>query len=158
MKPLLLTLLLTILGFVNVNAQLTANSVSSRSVAIKTSFTGKTTAMHLKSHTCYNIELISSKNGYFKIASISNMDDNYDVKMHGSSTGYWINCYDLVCYVEPGFGRRPLYTSPNVSRNIIAYANEDSILTPLAVSGNWVKVRCGGNVGWIQMDYIGASA
>lgn len=142
----------------NVNAQLTANPVSSRSVAVKTSFTGKTTAMRLKSHTCYSIDLVSSKNGYFKIAGIFNMEDNYEVKMHGSSTGYWISCDDLVCYVEPGFGRRPLYTSPNVTKNIITYVNEESTLTPLAVSGNWVKVRCGGNVGWIQMDYIGASA
>lgn len=159
MKQLIITLLLAFCGATISFAQLTANSVSYKKVTVKTSSSGAKTAMWLKANTCYTIELTSTvKNGYFKVRRIYNMDSDYEVRMHGSTTGYWISCNDLVCYLEAGWGRRSVYASPSTSSALVTVIDDGTPCTPLAVSGNWVKVRCNGRVGWVKNEGFGASA
>ncbi len=85
-------------------------------------------------------------------------DDDSEVVLEGSDTGeYWIHHSSL------GLGTRNygsqelcLRDAPDEEGKVVFTFNEEMILMPLDIQGDWVKVKVDGYdiVGWIEAEWL----
>ena len=105
----------------------------------------------------YEVLLCKVKNGWWKIEeSIYEAEENQEIKLHGSKTGYWIHS-SIVAFGVAGEQENFLRTKPSNKAKRVKVSHTGSILLhPLAVSGKWVKVVTddGRYTGWMLIDRI----
>ena len=97
------------------------------------------------------------KNGWWKIEdNIYEAEENAEVKLHGSKTGYWIH-NSIVGFGVAGKQDDALYAKPSKKARMIKVSpGEGLYFHPLEVRGNWVKVVSidGRYTGWMLIDRI----
>lgn len=115
--------------------------------------------MSLSADEPYVFDLITPRNGWWRIESFSN-PANYDedTSLEGSSTGeYWIH-YSVIAVGTRNYGGQDIYlrVAPDEDANIVAVFNEEVILRPMDISGDWVKVKLDNTdiVGWIEAEWL----
>lgn len=105
----------------------------------------------------YEMILSSVKNGWWKIAeNIYEAEENTEVKLHGSKTGYWIH-YTMVGFGVAGLQEKFLFTSPSSKSKLVKLPGATQFyFHPLDVRGKWVKVVSldGKYTGWMLIDRI----
>ena len=103
------------------------------------------------------LTLIEAVNGWWKIDSTIEYwgDDEREVKLEGSTTGYWVH-YSVIGFTATGNEETcNIYSKPSrKSRIVCEYGGQ--LLHPIAIKGNWVKVRTedGKHTGWFLTDNI----
>ena len=83
-------------------------------------------------------------------------EENAEVKLHGSKTGYWIH-NSIVGFGVAGKQDDALYAKPSKKARMIKVSpGEGLYFHPLEVRGNWVKVVSidGRYTGWMLIDRI----
>lgn len=77
------------------------------------------------------------------------------VTLQGSSSGYWIH---TSCLGANGLGgnRSRLFASPNDKSKVISKVSEDTLVIPIEMRGEWVKVRIANSKkeGWMNIYEI----
>lgn len=105
----------------------------------------------------YEVLLGKVKNGWWRIEeSIYEAEENQEIKLHGSKTGYWIH-NSIVAFGVAGEQENFLRTKPSTRAPLVKVIHSDQILLhPLAVRGKWVKVVTddGRYTGWMLLDRI----
>ena len=105
----------------------------------------------------YELLLGEVKNGWWKIEdNIYEAEENAEVKLHGSKTGYWIH-NSIVGFGIAGEQDDALYAKPSKKARMIKVSPGDVLyFHPLEVRGNWVKVVSidGRYTGWMLIDRI----
>ena len=83
--------------------------------------------------------------------------DFADVDLHGSTTGYWIH-WSVVGVSTRNYGGETLYLrrEPSSQAAITFTMNEETVLRPLEIQGDWVKVKTadGRGTGWIEAEWL----
>lgn len=105
----------------------------------------------------YELILSQVKNGWWKIeGSIYEAENDKEIKLHGSKTGYWIH-NSVVGFAVAGDPRGFLRDKPSTkSKSVMKTTTGDLLLHPLEVNGKWVKVvtHDGKHTGWMLIDKI----
>ncbi len=103
------------------------------------------------------LTLIKVVNGWWEIDSTIEYwgDDEREVQLEGSKTGYWVH-NSVIGFTGAGsdVGCK-IYSKPSHKSRIVC-EYDAQLLHPIAVNGNWVKVRAedGKYTGWIHTDNI----
>ena len=100
-------------------------------------------------------------NGWWRI-----VDDCYDAigevdfeefELKGSTTGYWIH-YSVIAVGTRNYGREQLFlrSEPKASSRIVYTIKEETLVRPVEIKGDWVKVKTidGKGFGWIEADWL----
>lgn len=84
-------------------------------------------------------------------------DDFADIDLHGSTTGYWIH-WSVVGVSTRNYGGETLYLrrEPSSQAAITFTLNEETVLRPMEIQGDWVKVKTadGRGTGWIEAEWL----
>lgn len=90
----------------------------------------------------YSLEVLKIENGWCLVHGnviYPNGDDAELVNLSGSSTGqYWIKAADLGAN---GIGNAKLRATPNKNAKVLMTVTEDTLVEPVELRGEWVKVR-----------------
>lgn len=115
--------------------------------------------MSLSADEPYVFELTTPSNGWWRVESFNN-PANYDedTSLEGSSTGkYWIH-YSVIAVSSRNYGGEDVYLrdAPDEDANFVAVFNEEVILRPMDIVGDWVKVKLDNTeiVGWIEVEWL----
>ena len=117
------------------------------------------TVMTLSSENDYIFTLTTPEEGWWKILEIWQVgDDESEVILEGSDTGeYWIHYLALGLGTRNyGFEELCLRDAPNEEGNVVYTFNEELVLMPLDIQGDWVKVKVDGYdiTGWIEAEWL----
>ena len=101
------------------------------------------------------VTLLKASNGWWKIDSTVEQygDEEKEITLEGSSTGYWVH-NSVIGFTGVGDGTAIIYNRP--SRKARKVCECVQLMHPIAVKGNWVKVKTddGRYTGWIRRDAI----
>ena len=107
----------------------------------------------------YVFDITTPRNGWWRVVSYYNAA-NYDedTSLEGSSTGeYWIH-YSVIAVSSRNYGGEDIYLrdAPDEDANLVAIFNEEVILRPMDIQGDWVKVKLDNTeiVGWIEAEWL----
>ena len=102
----------------------------------------------------------SPKNGWWKITDNYYSDPDKDFEdeyLKGSTTGYWIH-HSVLAVATRNYGGETLRLrkSPSSRAQAVYSFNEEIILRPMEVKGDWVKVKTtdGKHTGWIEAEWL----
>jgi hypothetical protein len=115
--------------------------------------------MSLSADEPYTFDLTTPRNGWWRIESFWNpANADEDTSLEGSSTGeYWIH-YSVIAVGTRNYGGEDVYlrAAPDEDANVVAVFNEEVILRPMDISGDWVKVKLDNTeiVGWIEVEWL----
>ncbi|MBQ0049049.1 MAG: hypothetical protein KBT12_02250 [Bacteroidales bacterium] len=79
--------------------------------------------------------------------------DEEQVKLTGSSTGYWIH-NSLLFAKGMGDGGLTLYAEKSKRSKVVLKTTEWTEFNPIEISGKWVKVRVGKKTGWMLISEV----
>ena len=103
------------------------------------------------------LTLIEAVNGWWKIDSTIEYwgDDEREVKLEGSTTGYWVHNSVIGFTGAGGDVGCKIYSKPSHKSRIVR-EYDGQLLHPIEIKGNWVKVRTedGKHTGWFHTDNI----
>ena len=117
------------------------------------------TVMTLSCDEPYVFSLSSPKDGWWKINDLWNAADDEDTtSLVGSETGeYWIH-FSALGLGTSNYGGQELHlrAAPHQDADIVFTFNEELMLMPLDVDGDWIKVMVDGSdiVGWIENEWL----
>ena len=84
-------------------------------------------------------------------------DDFEEVKLKGSSTGYWVH-YSCLGVGTRNYGGERLYlrSDPSKGARVVYTIKEETVVRPVEIRGDWVKVKTldGRGFGWIQSEWL----
>ena len=118
------------------------------------------TVLTLSSDNEYVINVTAAQDGWWKILEIWQVggDDDSEVVLEGSDTGeYWIHHSALGLGTRNyGYQELSLRDAPEEEANVVFTFNEELVLMPLDIQGDWVKVKVDGYdiVGWIEAEWL----
>ena len=122
---------------------------------VRNSPKGKVVAT-LPTDEAYVVSLISAKGEWWKIDDVVLQcgDNEKDVLLNGSKTGYWIH-RSLLWFSIAGDPAGALRAAPSAKAKAVKLKGEP-YFHPIAVKGNWVKAVStdGKCTGWIHCDKI----
>ena len=106
------------------------------------------------------LEVTSPQNGWWQIDGGTvnyTGDDDEEVTLKGSSTGYWIH-HSVIAVGTRNYGGETLHLrkSPDNKSAAVFSFKEEMQLRPLEVRGDWVKVKTadGKHTGWIESEWL----
>ena len=117
------------------------------------------TVMTLSCDEPYMFNLSSPQDGWWKINDIWNAADDEDTtSLVGSDTGeYWIH-FSALGLGTSNYGGQELHlrAAPDSEADIVFTFNQELMLMPLDVQGDWVKVKVDGDdiIGWIEAEWL----
>ncbi len=117
------------------------------------------TVMTLSYNEPYIFSLTSPRVGWWKINDMWNAADDEDTtSLVGSDTGeYWIH-FTALGLGTSNYGGQELYlrAAPDPEADIVFTFNQELMLMPLDVQGDWVKVKVDGSdiIGWIENEWL----
>ncbi len=117
------------------------------------------TVMTLSYDEPYLFTLSSPQDGWWKINDLWNAADDEDTtSLAGSDTGeYWIH-YSAIGLGTSNYGGQELHlrAAPDPEADIVFTFNQELMLMPLDVQGDWVKVKVDGDdiIGWIEAEWL----
>ena len=117
------------------------------------------TVMTLSYDEPYLFTLSSPQDGWWKINDLWNAADDEDTtSLAGSDTGeYWIH-YSALGLGTSNYGGQELHlrAAPDPEADIVFTFNQELMLMPLDVQGDWVKVKVDGDdiIGWIEAEWL----
>ena len=97
-------------------------------------------------------------NGWWRIVGngYSNVENQY-IDLEGSTTGYWIHS-SVVAVGTRNYGNEVLLlkASPSDDAKTVGRITEESLVHPIDVKGDWVKVKTfdGRQTGWIEEYWL----
>ena len=117
------------------------------------------TVMTLSSDFDYVFSLTAPLDGWWKIIGIWQVgDDESELVLEGSDTGeYWVHYSALGLGTRNyGYQELSLREAPDEEANVVFTFNEEMVLMPLDMQGDWVKVMVDGYdiVGWIEAEWL----
>lgn len=103
--------------------------------------------------------LTTPQDGWWKILEIWRVgDDDSEITLEGSDTGeYWIHYSALGLGTRNyGYQELSLRDAPDEEGNVIYTFNEELVLMPMDIQGDWVKVKVDGYdiIGWIEAEWL----
>ncbi len=161
MKKIVLLLFATLMISASMNAQsmIDAYIVDSDGPVtnIRNSPKGKVVAT-LSTDDNIVVSLLEVKGKWWKIdKTVLKMgDDEKEITLKGSKTGYWIH-RSLLGFTINGDPTGVIKVSPSKKAKSVKISNyPDLLLNPVAVKGKWVKVLSsdGKYIGWMPIDRI----
>ena len=117
------------------------------------------TVMTLPYDEPYMFTLSSPQDGWWKINDLWNAADDEDTtSLVGSDTGeYWIH-FSVLGLGTSNYGGQELHlrAAPDLEADIVFTFNQELMLMPLDVQGDWVKVKVDGDdiIGWIEAEWL----
>lgn len=117
------------------------------------------TVMTLPYDEPYMFTLSSPQDGWWKINDLWNAADDEDTtSLVGSDTGeYWIH-FSVLGLGTSNYGGQELHlrAAPDPEADIVFTFNQELMLMPLDVQGDWVKVKVDGDdiIGWIEAEWL----
>ncbi|MCQ2252443.1 MAG: hypothetical protein MJZ61_03215 [Bacteroidales bacterium] len=110
--------------------------------------------------TSHTVDFVVDKveNGWFRIAGGVYYD--YDIQedstlLKKSVTGHWVHSSTIGFYTRNyGGTKMNFYTAPSLKSKVAFTINEESAVHPLEFRNGWVKVKCKGKIGWIQLESL----
>ena len=110
---------------------------------------------------CAMLDVRTPRNGWWRIDGDCYdgilKDDFEVVKLKGSKTGYWVH-YSCIGVSTRNYGGQHLFlrSSPSVKARVVYTIKEETILRPVEIKGDWVKVKTsdGKGFGWIQAEWL----
>lgn len=104
---------------------------------------------------CFNI--IKVENGWCLIDgnSIYEAEESIDTDLKGSDTGYWVHS-SCIGAKGVGAGGVTLYASPDEKSQVAFKSDDETLIEPIEIRGEWVKVRASASKkeGWMRNDMI----
>ena len=148
-----------------VKAQETQSAFISDGSGVKTNIRNRpkgAVVMSLQPSVSYAFNLATPKNGWWKIISVWNEEDEDDTtaRLDGSDTGeYWIHYSVIGVYTSNYGGQRLLLrNAPNAKAKVVYSFTEEIELRPMDIQNGWVKVKANnGKVGWIEQKWLCAN-
>ena len=103
------------------------------------------------------LEVKNPRNGWWQIdGGCYDTMNGYEVDLKGSTTGYWIH-HSVIGVGSRNYGGEhlPLRQAPSKSASVVYTLRQESILHPLDLQGDWVKVKTpDGHIGWIESEWL----
>ena len=106
---------------------------------------------------CAMIGVEKPTNGWWKLTDNTYETGDFDGKLKGSTTGYWIH-YSVLGMGTRNYGGETLYIrkNPSESAPVVYKFKKEIVLRPMEIKGEWVKVQtCDGKyTGWIEVEWL----
>ena len=106
---------------------------------------------------CAMIGVEKPTNGWWKLTDNTYETGDFDGKLKGSTTGYWIH-YSVLGMGTRNYGVETLYIrkNPSESAPVVYKFKKEIVLRPMEIKGEWVKVQtCDGKyTGWIEVEWL----
>ena len=106
---------------------------------------------------CAMIGVEKPTNGWWKLTDNTYETGDFDGKLKGSTTGYWIH-YSVLGMGTRNYGGQTLYIrkNPSESAPVVYKFKKEIVLRPMEIKGEWVKVQtCDGKyTGWIEVEWL----
>lgn len=100
-------------------------------------------------------------NGWWKIVGDTYATGDFEGKLKGSTTGYWIH-YSVLGMGTRNYGGQTLYIrkDPSASAPVVHKFKKEIVLRPIDIKGDWVKVQTsdGKYTGWIEEEWLCGNA
>ena len=115
--------------------------------------------MQLDNEKSYVFALTSPQNGWWKILTLWNAEDEEDgTALAGSATGeYWVH-YSVLGVDTRNYGGEELHlrAAPDEDANVVYSFTEELELRPMDIQGDWVKVKVEEHdiIGWIEAEWL----
>ncbi|MCR4604148.1 MAG: SH3 domain-containing protein [Prevotella sp.] len=106
--------------------------------------------------------LTKATNGWWRIVdncygAFDEDGDFVEVKLKGSTTGYWIH-YSTIAVGTRNYGGEdlPLRSQPSKRASVSFTLKGEQLVRPIDVKGDWVKVKTldGRGTGWIEVEWL----
>lgn len=103
----------------------------------------------------YGVEIIKIENGWCLIDGnyLYEYEESSAVELNGSDSGYWVH---NSCIGATGIGKAPLRATPEENGKVLQTIDEDTIIEPVEMRGEWIKVRAreSKKEGWMKANEI----
>jgi len=107
--------------------------------------------------TCsYILDITEPRNGWWKITEIECAEEATNIALEGSPTQqYWIH-NSVIGSTTRNYGNQKwcLRSKPSIKGKPTYWFIDSIIVHPINVSGDWVKVKCNGHIGWIEYEML----
>ncbi len=103
----------------------------------------------------YSFDIVKIENGWCLIdgTSIYENEESTMIELNGSNSGYWVHSSCIGAKGGNGDGAVTLLASPDDNAKVVYKSNDYTIIEPIEIRGEWVKVRArvSKKVGWIRI-------
>ena len=106
---------------------------------------------------CAMIGVEKPTNGWWKLTDNTYETGDFDGKLKGSTTGYWIH-YSVLAMGTRNYGKEKLTLRklPDAKSVAVYSFTEEILLRPIEIKDDWVKVKTtdGKYTGWIEIEWL----